>query len=231
MARHGDDSRTGTAYGVIKQRILRADLLPDTVVDEKAIAAELGMSRTPVRQALGGLAAEGFIRVLPQRGTLVAPLPVSDIEQVYLLRGLVEPPAAAMAARRATPADIDQLRQREHEYLEQLTESGDRTLHTEFHVAVADLAGMPRLSKIITELQEHTQWFLSVRDREGGQMPSPHRHAELIDAIEAGNSEAASSLSRRAILSSRQKIMQGIRPDAELLVTGAWDLDASDLSG
>lgn len=102
------------AYRHLKGLILSARLLPDSVVDEKEIAHELGMSRTPVRQAIGRLTPEGFVRVLPQRGTLVAPLSVTDIEQVYLMRSLVEPAAGALAAQRAEKSDIARLDRLEH---------------------------------------------------------------------------------------------------------------------
>lgn len=218
------------AYRHLKGLILSADLLPDSVVDEKEIARELGMSRTPVRQAIGRLAPEGFVRVLPQRGTLVAPLSVTDIEQVYLMRSLVEPAAGALAAQRAEEADIARLDRLEQEYLAALEESGDRNPHTTFHVGVAEVAGIPRLTKIVRELQEQTQWFLAVRDRQGRQLPSPHSHRSLIEAIAAADVERAREIARTSILASRAKILAGTVPDAELLLSGSSVL-SGELSG
>lgn len=230
MDDHQGASRADVAYRHLKGLILSAELLPDSVVDEKEIARELGMSRTPVRQAIGRLAHEGFVRVLPQRGTLVAPLSVTDIEQVYLMRSLVEPAAGALAAQRAEESDIARLDRLEQEYLAALEESGDHSPHTTFHVAVAEVAGIPRLTKIVRELQEQTQWFLAVRHRQGRQLPSPHNHRSLIEAIAAADVERAREIARTSILSSRAKILTGTVTDAELLLSGSSVLPG-ELSG
>lgn len=221
MNTHGPGSRSDLAYAHLKCEILGARLEPDSLIDEKEIAAELEMSRTPVRQAIGRLGQEGFVRVLPQRGTLVAPLSVTDIQQVYLMRSLIEPPAAAVAAQRATLADIERLHAYEERYLEELAATGDRSSHTDFHVAVAEVAGVPRLTRLVRELQEQTQWFLAVRDKEGRQVPSPHTHKDLIEAIAAHDVERAREVSRSSILGSRAKILAGSGPDVDLLVATA----------
>lgn len=214
-------SRAEVAYRHLKRLILSAQMRPDSVIDEKGVAAELGMSRTPVRQAIGRLDQEGFVRVLPQRGTLVAPLSVADIQQVYLMRSLVEPAAAAVAAQRATAEDVAMLQEAEKTYLRELAENGDRSFHTLFHVAVAEVAGISRLTRIVRELQEQTEWYLALGDAEGRQNPSPHTHQLLIDAIAANDVEGAREISRSSILSSRSKILAGIGPDAGLLVAAA----------
>lgn len=221
MNDHRGTSRAEEAYCHLKELILSAQLASDSVVDEKEIASDLGMSRTPVRQAIGRLSVEGFVRVLPQRGTLVAPLTVSDIEQVYLMRSLVEPAAGALAAQRAESADVERLERLEQEYLDALAATGDRTPHTIFHVAVAEVAGIPRLTRIVRELQEQTQWFLAVRHQQGRQLPSPHSHRALIEAIAAADVEGAREIARTSILSSRTKILAGSVPDADLLLLGA----------
>ncbi len=221
------ESLADAAYRHLKRLILSATLSPDTVIDEKLVAAELGMSRTPVRQATSRLAAEGFVRVLPQRGTLVAQLSVSDIEQVYLLRSLVEPVAASLAAQRATPQDLERLETFEREYLAEFDIEDhipDHALHTRLHTAIAEVAGMPRLVRLIRELQEQTQWFLAVRVREGRQVPSPHSHQTLLSAIRDGDAERARDISRTAILGSRSKILNGAVPEADLLLATATTL-------
>lgn len=228
------ESRSDIAYRHLKRQILSAALAPDTVIDEKQIALDLGVSRTPVRQATGRLAAEGFVRVLPQRGTLVAPLSVSDIEQVYLLRSMVEPVAATLAAQRATPADIAYLETCEQEYLadfEQPDTVPDHSMHTRFHVAVAEVAAMSRLVKIVRELQEQTQWFLAVRYAQGRQVPSPHSHHLLIEAIREADAERARDISRTSILSSRSKILAGSVPEADLLLATSTALSLGDIPG
>lgn len=228
------ESRADAAYHHLKRLILSAALIPDALIDEKLIAQELGVSRTPVRQATGRLAAEGFVRVLPQRGTLVAQLSVSDMEQVYLLRSLVEPVAAALAAQRATPGDIAHLERCEQEYLAAfgvVGEAPDHALHTRFHVAVAEIGAMPRMTRIVRELQEQTQWFLAVRYAQGRQVPSPHSHHPLIEAIKAADAQEARDLSRTNILASRSKILAGVVPEADLLLASSVAIPLDELAG
>ncbi|MDN5900758.1 MAG: GntR family transcriptional regulator [Brachybacterium sp.] len=227
------ESRADVAYSHLKRQILSAALPPDSVVDEKLIAQDLGVSRTPMRQATGRLATEGYVRVLPQRGTLVAPLSVADMEQVYLLRSLIEPVAASLAAQRATPGDIAHLETCEQEYLEAfevVDQAPDHALHTRFHVAVAEIAAMPRLTRIVRELQEQTQWFLAVRLSQGRQVPSPHSHHPLIEAIRSANAQQARDLSRSTILASRSKILAGTVPDADLLLATSAALPFGDFT-
>lgn len=227
------ESRSDVAYGHLKRQILSAALPPDSVIDEKAIAESLGISRTPIRQATSRLATEGFVRVLPQRGTLVAPLSLSDMEQVYLLRSLVEPVAASLAAQHANPADVAHLETCEQEYLaafEVEGEAPDHSLHTRFHVTVAEIASMPRLTRIVRELQEQTQWFLAVRLSQGRQVPSPHSHHPLIEAIRNSDAEGARDLSRSSILDSRSKILAGVVPDADLLLASSTAMSLGELT-
>jgi len=233
MDSQSKESRADVAYRHVKRQILAAAIPPDTVIDEKRIADELGVSRTPVRQATGRLAAEGFVRVLPQRGTLVAQLSVSDIEQVYLLRSLVEPVAATLAAQRATAEDVAYLERCEQEYLAafELSEGApDHSMHTRFHVAVAEVAALSRLTRIVRELQEQTQWFLAVRYSQGRQVPSPHSHHPLIEAIRASDAQGARDISRTSILDSRSKILSGAVPDADLLLATSAALSLDELT-
>lgn len=203
-------SLADAAYREIKNQILSGQLFPDAVIDESVVAQELGTSKTPVRQALNRLATEGFIRILPQRGTLVRRISIADLQQVYLIRQLVEPEASEMAAMRATPAQVEGLRRLDEEF-----ESGDELFpdlnkHTEFHVAVATAAGVPRLTRIISELQEQMQWFMVVRAAEGGAMPPRHHHRELVAAIANGDGEEARRITDESIRQSREELLRGV---------------------
>ena len=83
-------------------RILRRELEPGERISPPEIAAALGVSITPVRDAVNQMAAEGLVTVTPRRGTVVSPVSIRDIEELYEIRLMVEPQAAEMAASRAT---------------------------------------------------------------------------------------------------------------------------------
>lgn len=203
------------AYELTKSRILHAQLLPDSFVDESALADELGTSKTPVRQALNRLAGEGFIRILPQRGTMVNRISVEDIEHVYFVRGLLEPAASELAALRATRQQIADLRDLDEAFQCSDEAAPDLDMHNQIHVGIARLSGVSRLTKMVAELQDQMQWFLAVRAAQGGPLPPRHRHTEVIDAIAGGEPDRAASITRDSLANSRFNIL---RSDQR----GAW---------
>lgn len=209
------------AYDLAKGRILSAQLLPDAVVDENSLAVELGASKTPVRQALLRLSTEGYIRILPQRGTLVNRIAVSDIHQVYLLRTLLEPAANEIAATKATPSQIAYLEDLDEVFQRSDERCPDLDTHSAIHVGIAALAGIPRLTKIISELQDQMHWFLSVRAAEGGPMPPRHRHTELIEAIKSGDPLQARTITEESISRSRTQVtaQMSADPDYDIFLT------------
>lgn len=203
------------AYQLVKGRILHAELLPDSFVDEAGLAAELGTSKTPVRQALNRLSTEGFIRILPQRGTLVQRISVTDIQQVYYLRALLEPVASELAAARATPSAAAGLRELDEQFQRSDEAAPDLDVHNRIHVGLARLAGIPRLTKMVAELQDQMQWFLAVRAAQGGPLPPRHHHTEVIEAIASGSPQAARRITERSIRHSRDNIVR-IHGDLDL---------------
>lgn len=201
-------SLVDSAYSLAKRRILHAELLPDSFVDEGALAEELGTSKTPVRQALNRLAGESFIRILPQRGTLVNRITIADIQQVYYLRELLEPAASGLAATRATPDQIANLQELDDRFQASDEAAPDLDLHHQIHVGVAQIAGVTRLTKMVAELQDQMQWFLAVRAAQGGPLPPRHRHTELIEAVAAGDPIEARLITQASIENSRHNIVR-----------------------
>jgi DNA-binding GntR family transcriptional regulator len=101
----------------LRQRIFARQLEPGAWVDELKIAAEMGISRTPLREALKVLAVEGLVTMKPRRGAYVAETSRDDVTQVYHLLSLLESDAAAEVARHATAAQLAEL-QALHDRLE-----------------------------------------------------------------------------------------------------------------
>jgi DNA-binding GntR family transcriptional regulator len=93
----------------LRELILRGDLPPGARLGEVELAERLGVSRTPVREALGRLAAEGLVEVMPNRGARVTSWTVAQLEEVFDLRAALEPALTALAVPRATAADADEL--------------------------------------------------------------------------------------------------------------------------
>jgi DNA-binding GntR family transcriptional regulator len=184
-------------------RILRRELEPGERIAPSAIAAAMGVSITPVRDAVNQMAAEGLVTVMPRRGTVVSPVSIRDIEELYEIRLILEPQAAAAAADRAGRDDIERV-----QALAERIESGpadgvsqvedleaylqEIAIDAELHAAIVRAAHNRRLSAMYDGLRTHVLIARTVFPRlYRGQ---PHRrgeHRRIVDAIVAHDSGAA----------------------------------------
>lgn len=96
------ESMSSQAYEQIRRRIIRLELAPGAVIDERALQAGLSIGRTPVREALQRLARDQFVTVMPRRGMLVSSIDVSELSTLYETRAVMEPYAARLACVRGT---------------------------------------------------------------------------------------------------------------------------------
>jgi DNA-binding GntR family transcriptional regulator len=104
LARQGRGGTVQRVQDVVRDAIVRLDLPPGTAIDKAALCARLGVSRFPVSEALGRLAAEGFVEVLPQRGTRVARIDLADCRQAMFIRRALEAEAIRAIVPRADTA-------------------------------------------------------------------------------------------------------------------------------
>ena len=183
-------------------RILRRELVPGERISPPEIAATLGVSITPVRDAVNQMAAEGLVTVTPRRGTVVSPISIRDIEELYEIRLMLEPLAAELAASRASDDEIAHVRvladRLESDpsaaagrvddletYLEEIASDA------ELHAAVVRAAHNRRLNTLYDGLRTHVLIARAVFPRlYRGQ---PHRrgeHRRIVEAI-AGHDGAA----------------------------------------
>jgi len=144
-------SMADKAYYVIKRRILEVALAPGVRVSELQIAQELGIGKTPVREALGRLVQEGLIKNLPYTGYDVTPVTLRDVQELFGLRLIVEPEAVALAAGRVDVdllCEIEQACQRaySHETPSQVSEF--LQLNHRFHMTIAEASGNRRLALV-----------------------------------------------------------------------------------
>ena len=102
-------SLSDNAYASIKRLIVTLELAPDAVVDEIALAEQLGVSRTPVREAIQRLAREQFVRIVARRGVFVTGVDVGELAMLFETRQVIEPYAARLAAQRGSPLIWDEL--------------------------------------------------------------------------------------------------------------------------
>jgi len=206
------------AYRAIKHDIISCKLRPGQLVVEGELAAQYGMSKTPIREAINLLRQEGFVQILPRRGTLVRPIDVQDVQHTFFLRMLLEPEAAALAAQRASGEQLKklaELSEATHGSSSGKTPAQANRLENNrlFHLAIAEASGIARLVEMIGGLHEEVERFYnSERLRHAGD-PTGRHHHELVDAIVSGDADQARSLMADSIRASRQHLIETLIED------------------
>ncbi|HTH10078.1 MAG TPA: GntR family transcriptional regulator [Acidovorax sp.] len=139
----------------LRQRIFRRELEPGSWIDELKIAEEFGISRTPLREALKVLAAEGLVTMKVRRGAYVTEMSEKDLRDVYHLLSLLESDAAGVVAERATPEQLQAL-EALHKELEDATSNRDRffAINERFHMLLLELADNRWRSQMVADLRK-----------------------------------------------------------------------------
>ena len=149
-------TRDGYVADRLREAILRGQLKPGQRLDQKELAELLNVSRSPVREALRTLAAEGLVEVYPHRGAVVADLSLEELEEIYFIRGTLEGTAARLAVSKIDDDRIAKLQT----ILEKLNETADYDqwleLNREFHYTIYQAINRPRLLSLIESLRNTT---------------------------------------------------------------------------
>ena len=140
---------------LLRQRIFKRELEPGSWIDELKLAEEYGISRTPLREALKVLAAEGLVTMKVRRGAYVTEVSEKDLADVYHLLSLLESDAAGVVARQATDAELAEL-QTLHDDLEAAVDERDRffALNEQFHMRVLELARNRWREQMVADLRK-----------------------------------------------------------------------------
>ncbi|MFD2237564.1 GntR family transcriptional regulator [Aureimonas populi] len=184
------------AYEKILDLILNGPAVPGDVVNERRIAEIVGMSRTPVRDALLMLEGEGLL-LRQGRALHVKRMRLEDYMDALQIRLLLEPTVARLAAGQVEKADTQRLREELEDILgSEPTERADRSLvrgvDESLHGLLADVAGNAQLSAIIRTLRRQTQMF-DLRSMPERLEDTCQEHLAIVDAVEAGDGERAAA--------------------------------------
>lgn len=183
------------AYAALRSDILDWHLAPGTVLGEVEQAERLGVSRTPLREALARLSADGLVESLPGRGVVVAEASADSAAELFEVRIALETHAAALAAQRRDPATFERLRT---EFLgaAKLIAQPDRAAYYDlvarFDSAMDDAAGNPYLVSTLTGLRTHlTRLRRVARDNPRRLAAAAQEHLLIVEAIIAGDVDLA----------------------------------------
>lgn len=197
-------------YRSIRRAIISGQLPQGASISETQIAQSLGVSKTPVREALRRLGQEGLLVGLPHRGGKVAFLSVADVEEIYEMRALLEGLAAQRAAERATGDDAESLTALMAR-LSDATERADtgvlRQLGAEFHSLVWQIARAKYLARGLKQLYDYIEMYRSaILDRPAGLEATHEHHVAIAGAILARDPDRAARAMRTHIRASLESV-------------------------
>ena len=224
----GEAAHTRVAYAALRERIASGGLGPGTWLREHTVATSLGLSRTPVREALRLLAAEGVVELVHNRGARVVSWSAEDIDEAYRLRALIEGYGAGLAAARADAACVAELRSLQERY-EQALDGQDpqptsapmtsapmtsapmtsAQCNDDFHAAVLAASGSARLPVLVAVVSSAplVRRVLHSYD-DDDRRRSVMAHRDVITAIANGDADLATSAMSSHILAARYSALR-----------------------
>ncbi len=177
----------------LRRRIVDGAYPPGERLTEERLAADFGVSRNPVREALRVVEGDGLVTTTPRRGAVVATPDPGAVADLFAVRSSLEAVAARLAAERATPQDVAALRDL-LEDARRATEAKDFSrvaeLNSELHMRVIEVTGNRWLSQVSAAIYLHVHWIFRV----SAAHRAPHswgEHTRLVDAIARGDADAA----------------------------------------
>lgn len=199
----------------LRDAVRRGVLQPGERLMEIQLAEELGVSRTPVREAIRKLEMEGYVIMMPRRGTYVADLSIRDVNEVFEIRTSLESLASGLAAERITEDELEKL-QRLLVEIGAHIKNGDmesivRT-DTEFHDLLYQASRNKRLVGIISNLREQLTRFRTTSMSYPGRLKATlEEHRNIVEAIAQGDEKAARKAAEHHMEKSEQTLLASIQ--------------------
>jgi len=198
---HGGDRRNETAsaavYRLLRQEIIWLQRKPGEPIIEKDIALAQNVSRTPVREALLRLAAEGLVDTIPKSGTTVARIPLTRLPEAIVVRKALEQVTASAAATRARRSDVTSLRailERQREADAAGNRGEFHQADEAFHAAVAAIGGYPGIWSLVQAVKTQIDRYRQLTLPQPGRMARVIReHAAVVAAIAEHDAERAAA--------------------------------------
>ncbi|GAA1946649.1 GntR family transcriptional regulator [Kitasatospora viridis] len=185
----------------LRAALISGELRPGVVYSAPALAADFGVSATPVREAMLDLAREGLVEAVRNKGFRVTEMTERDLDEFTEIRALIEVPTIGQVARTATKEQLEALRPvaqeivvaaRKHDLIAYL--EADR----QFHLSLLGLVGNSRLVEVVGDLRKRSRLYgLTRLDQRGELVSSAEEHLELLDLLLTGDAEASEACMAR----------------------------------
>lgn len=202
------------ATGAVRELILRGEFAAGARLGEVELAERLGVSRTPVREALARLASEGLVEIVPNRGARVSSWTVAELEEVFDLRAALEPRLTALAVPNAGPADVEALDDLAHRM--QQAELDDLVpLNRTFHGRLAELAAHPAMAGALAGAIHAPIVLRNFHAYDDASLRrSLAHHVEIVAAVRAGDPVWAQAVMTAHIHNARAVMVRVAREDS-----------------
>ncbi|NLY54441.1 MAG: GntR family transcriptional regulator [Firmicutes bacterium] len=204
----------------LREAIIQGKLRPGERLMETQLAEEMGVSRTPVREAIRKLELEGLVVMIPRRGAYVSDLTVKDVAETFEIRSALEALAAGLAAERISPAESEELDQ----ILVQIADSIEKNdlqqtvaLDEQYHNLLYRASRNDRLVQILNNLREQIQRFrIASLGMPGRAQAVLQEHKGIAEAVAAGNSGLARCLAQQHIANAENVLMDWMKEQKKM---------------
>ena len=207
-------SNVDRIYTDLKNMASHFDIKPDEKLNEARMAAQLGASRTPLREALNRLVSEGFLTFSKGRGFSCRSLNVDQILDLYQAREAVEGKIVELAIQRANRSELENIRDTLSSSENHYHEASDATdlvgIDEQFHMAIAELSQNAELIRILNNLNDRVR-FVRTIDLEKRRVVTPQNHMDIINAMIAGDVKGAVHSMQTHIVRSSEEATEAVR--------------------
>jgi len=202
-------------FNSLREAIIIGELRPGERLMEVQLAEKMGVSRTPVREAIRKLELEGLVNMIPRKGAHVAELSVKDIMDVLEVRASLDGLATALAAERITDDELKELRHINNQftqYIEKENLNGSIKKDAEFHDIIYRASRNDKLINILNNLREQVQRFRVIYLKDYNSPKNLIKeHNDILEAISSRSVEESRSLAKTHILNQEETILNSIK--------------------
>ena len=209
------NSLRAQVFSEIEKSILDNVIKPGESLIESKLSSELGVSRTPVREALRQLELEGLVKTVPNKGAIVVGISQKDIEDIYNIRKVIESLAARWAAEKISDEDIERLSDvvdLQEFYVKKNDAIQVWQLDTAFHEIIFNACGSRMLMHMLSLFHHYIQKARELSFKTSGRLSlAVEEHRKILDAIRSHDADAAEKLTAEHIRLAKDNFIENIK--------------------